>query len=293
MFRFLFSRIFTLQNCINQSSIPQFQCWWYLCPSSYVCVQYTYTLAWMSHTALSHMHSAGCMPSGEVGWRARKFPLEYICCAGQSAGRIAAWVATLLFLCKLPRIKYGIIMIIYCMYTMLRWGIYPGNLFLCGATETEVLHFFGQCWHKLGEPFVSGPGTCIDLFSLAEVSDIVFCACSITCTTGLQKMFSLSGTIKSNGQNFLSNMCMKHTSQAHSVKSLWAGFRPRAFWRSLVQSAPIFEPFLCKYYYFSFFSFEQFLWGQFFFWDRRSHGPVDFVGLLYKFDSLWNNLTSM
>ena len=55
---------------------------------------------------------------------------------------------------------------------------------------------------------------------------------------GLQKMFSLSGTIKSNGQNFLSNMCMKHTLQAHSVKSLWAGFRPRAFWRSLVQSAP-------------------------------------------------------
>ena len=67
---------------------------------------------------------------------------------------------------------------------------------------------------------------------------------------GLQKMFSLSGTIKSNGQNFLSNMCTKHTSQAHSVKFLWAGFRPRAFWRSLVQSAPIFEPFLCKYYYF-------------------------------------------
>ena len=71
-------------------------------------------------------------------------------------------------------------------------------------------------------------------------------------TSGLQKMFSLSGTIKSNGQNFLSNMCMKHTPQAHSVKSLWAGFRPRAFWRSLVQSAPIFEPFLCKYYYFLF-----------------------------------------
>ena len=32
-------------------------------------------------------------------------------------------------------------------------------------------------------------------------------------------MFSLSGTIKSNGQNFLSNMCTKHTSQAHSVMS--------------------------------------------------------------------------
>ena len=31
---------------------------------------------------------------------------------------------------------------------------------------------------------------------------------------------------------------------------------------------------------FYFFSFEHFLWGQFFFWDRRSHGPVDFVGLL-------------
>ena len=100
-------------------------------------------------------------------------------------------------------------------------------------------------------------------------------------TPGLQKMFSLSGTIKSNGQNFLSNMCTKHSSQAHNVKSLWAGFRPRAFWRSLVQSAPIFEPFLCKYYYFVFFSFEHFLRGQFFFWDRRSHGPVDFVGLLH------------
>ena len=97
--------------------------------------------------------------------------------------------------------------------------------------------------------------------------------------SGLQTMFSLSGTIKSNGQNFLSNMCTKHTSQAHSVKSLWAGFRPRAFWRSL-QSAPIFEPFLCKYY-FLVFTFEHFLRGQFFFWDRRSHGPVDFVGLLY------------
>ena len=82
---------------------------------------------------------------------------------------------------------------------------------------------------------------------------------------GLQKMFSLSGTIKSNGQNFLSNMCTKHTSQAHSVKSLWAGFRPKAFWRSLVQSAPIFEPFLCKYYYFLVFSFEHFLRDQFFF----------------------------
>ena len=86
----------------------------------------------------------------------------------------------------------------------------------------------------------------------------------VQCATGLQKMFSLSGTIKSNGQNFLSNMCMKHTSQAHNVKSLWAGFRPRAFWRSLVQSAPIFEPFLCKYYYFLVFSFEHFLRGQFF-----------------------------
>ena len=37
--------------------------------------------------------------------------------------------------------------------------------------------------------------------------------------------------------------------------------------------------FLCKYYYFLVFSFEHFLWGQFFFWDRWSHGPVDFVGL--------------
>ena len=48
------------------------------------------------------------------------------------------------------------------------------------------------------------------------------------------------------------HMCMKHTSQVHSVKSLWAGFRPGAFWHSLVQSAPIFEPFLCKYYFFNF-----------------------------------------
>ena len=80
---------------------------------------------------------------------------------------------------------------------------------------------------------------------------------------GLQKMFSLSGTIKSNGQNFLSNMCTKYTSQAHSVKSLWAGFRPRAFWRSLAQSAPIFEP-LCKYYYFYFLVLNIFCWVNFF-----------------------------
>ena len=92
-------------------------------------------------------------------------------------------------------------------------------------------------------------------------------------------MFSVSGTIKSNGQNFLSNMCTKHTS--HN-KSLWAGFRPREVWHSLVQSAPILEPFLCvnrPIIFFKFFRFEHFLRSQFFFWDRRSHGPVDFVCL--------------
>ena len=32
-------------------------------------------------------------------------------------------------------------------------------------------------------------------------------------------------------------------------------------------------------FFFFFFSFENFLRGSIFFWDRRSHGPVDFVGL--------------
>ena len=59
-------------------------------------------------------------------------------------------------------------------------------------------------------------------------------------------------------------ICARSTHHKHiSVKSLWAEFRPRAFWGSLVQSAPIFEPFLCKYYYFLVFSFEHFLWSQF------------------------------
>ena len=44
---------------------------------------------------------------------------------------------------------------------------------------------------------------------------------------GLQKMFSLSGTFISNGQNFLSNMCAKRTSRAHSAKSLQPGSRAR------------------------------------------------------------------
>ena len=45
--------------------------------------------------------------------------------------------------------------------------------------------------------------------------------------SGLQKMFSLSGTFISNGQNFLSNMCAKRTSRAHSAKSLRPGSRAR------------------------------------------------------------------
>ena len=39
--------------------------------------------------------------------------------------------------------------------------------------------------------------------------------------------------------------------------------------------------FCVQYYYFLFFSFEHFLRGQFFFWDQRSHGPVDFVDLTH------------
>ena len=70
---------------------------------------------------------------------------------------------------------------------------------------------------------------------------------------GLQKMFSLSGTFISNGQNFLSNMCAKHTSRARSAKSLRPGSRARlraleakGILCSQVHSGPIFEPFLCK-----------------------------------------------
>ena len=38
-------------------------------------------------------------------------------------------------------------------------------------------------------------------------------------------MFCLSETFISNGQNFLSNMCAKCTSRAHSAKSLRPGSR--------------------------------------------------------------------
>ena len=98
--------------------------------------------------------------------------------------------------------------------------------------------------------------------------------------SGLQKMFSLSGTIKRMGKIFC-HMCMKHTSQVHSVKSLWAGFRPGAFWRSLVQSAPIFEPFLCKYYFFNFLVLNIFCGVNFFLGPAVpwSCGLSCFVGL--------------
>ena len=49
------------------------------------------------------------------------------------------------------------------------------------------------------------------------------------------------------------HMCMKHTSQVHSIEVPMSGVQARGhFWCSLVQSAPIFEPFLCKYYFFKF-----------------------------------------
>ena len=95
---------------------------------------------------------------------------------------------------------------------------------------------------------------------------------------GLQKMFSLSGTIKSNGQHFLSNMCTKHTSQAHSVMSSWAG-SGHGYFDALWCNLHLYLNLFCVNIIIFYFLVLNIFCGSFFFWDRRSHGPVDFVGL--------------
>ena len=57
--------------------------------------------------------------------------------------------------------------------------------------------------------------------------EVQFSRMTSSLKSGLQKLFSLSGTFKSNGQNFLPNMCAKRTSRARSAKSLRPGSRAR------------------------------------------------------------------
>ena len=61
------------------------------------------------------------------------------------------------------------------------------------------------------------------------------------------------------------HMCMKHTSQVHSVKSLWAGFRPGGILTLSGAICTYIWTFFCvNIYFLKFFSFEHFLRGQFY-----------------------------
>ena len=78
--------------------------------------------------------------------------------------------------------------------------------------------------------FQKGAGGIRNMFfpsSSSSFTQLIFLNFFFHTTPGLQKMFSLSGTFKSNGQNFLPNMCAKRTSRARSGKSLRTGSRAR------------------------------------------------------------------
>ena len=75
------------------------------------------------------------------------------------------------------------------------------------------------------------------------------------------------------------HMCMKHTSQVHSVKSL-SGVQARGHFDALWCNLHLCLNLFCVNIIFFSFQFWTFSAGSiFFFWDLRFHGPVDFVGL--------------
>ena len=85
------------------------------------------------------------------------------------------------------------------------------------------------------------------------------------------------GPSKVMGKIFCHMCMMKHTSQVHTWREVpmydSLGSGQGAFWRSLVQSAPIFEPFLCKYYFFNFLLLNIFC-GVNFFSGTCACGPM-------------------
>ena len=93
------------------------------------------------------------------------------------------------------------------------WCVYGTYFFLknTGKSHYSTKSFHMAVWTPNSIAHISNEG----------VMDHKICNVCPSVRAGLQKMFSLSGTFKSNGQNFLPNMCAKRTSRARSAKSLW------------------------------------------------------------------------